>query len=106
MMDFSPIQMDELLDDGDAGVELGQRVVVLLKEGDGQVALSFEGVRYMSPTYVNAFVMTVVHEVGVDMFRSRVETVNASERNVDAIERSVVRYEKGIRLSHQDPAEG
>ena len=64
-----------------------------------EVRVDFEGVRYMTPSFANGFVMTILHEMGEWWIRFRV--VNRNESVSDALDRATDRYKKGIRLSTQ-----
>jgi hypothetical protein len=59
------------------------------------------GVMRMTPSFANALTMTLQEEFPNGEFRSRVTFSNANDTVMRAINDSIGRYDRGIRLSTQ-----
>lgn len=84
------------------GAELARAVLERLAAG-GLVKIDASQAHRMTPSFANAFAMTVLERVP-DAFSARKVHVVAAAQVVAALEAAVDRYERGIRLSTQPAA--
>lgn len=85
-----------------SGCELAHRVHRMLDRG-ASVSLDFRRVEYLTPSFANAFVMTLLEEAGEGALKN-VYRVNASDRLLRKLDRAEQRYRDGVRLSTQRPS--
>ena len=65
------------------------------------VRVDFEGVRYMTPSFANALMMTLMESLTEFDVQFRVQFANWSPDVKRAMDQAAERYSKGIRLSTQ-----
>ncbi len=94
-----PIQ-DHFLRSATDGMSLARAVLRALDAGQ-PVRIDFAGVEIMTPSFANAFVMLLLERYEVPQLRERCEFLNRTDHVVMAMNRSVERYQQGIRLSTQ-----
>lgn len=94
---------DASLNTPEAGRALAVRVLNALDEG-AEVHVALHEAERITPSYANTFVFLVAERCGCDAFEDRIH-VEADERIVIAIEKSLDRFCRGIRLSSQSPVE-
>ncbi|MCC5785611.1 MAG: STAS-like domain-containing protein [Phycisphaerales bacterium] len=82
------------------GANLAATVLRALDDGE-TVCIEFSGVEIMTPSFANAFVMLLLERYEVPQLRERCEFLNRSDHVVCAMNRSVERYQQGIRLTTQ-----
>jgi hypothetical protein len=92
--------LQAVLNSPDAGSALAFRVLEILHAGDN-VTIIFNNVERMTPSFANAFVMTLLERFSSHEFSNRVEFTNVSDAVHAAITKSIERYERGIRLTSQ-----
>jgi hypothetical protein len=85
------------------GLVLAHDVVVAVQSGR-TVELNASGVERMTPSYANVLVMTLMEQLGTDLFRSKVRLINADEFVIESWDKAADRYARGIRLSTQRPS--
>lgn len=61
------------------------------------------GIDRMTPSFANALVMTVIEAVGLAGFTASVTLINANALVAESWLKAVERYQRGIRLSTQQP---
>lgn len=94
------IELDRILSSASEGIRLADDVIEQLRSHD-RVHLDFAFVQFMTPSFTNALVMSLLHVLSADDFAARVEFDNTSERIEASLQRSQQRFEAGIRLSGQ-----
>lgn len=77
-----------------------QDIVAHLRSAE-RVRIDFAAVEMMSPSFANAFVMTLLEQFTVDQLRARCEFANRNDVVIAAMNRAVQRYQSGIRLTSQ-----
>ncbi len=96
----------EILNAPSAGLELAAAVSQSISRGD-PVRLDFARYDRATPSFANAFMMTLLHQFDRELLRSNVRIDNACPAIVEALNASISRYDRGIRLSIQrTPAAG
>ncbi len=93
------IQESALRSAGD-GLERAKAVSAILDQGLS-VRIDFAAVEIMTPSFANAFVMTLLERYPIERLRSGCEFLNRSEVVIESMNRAVTRYQNGIRLSSQ-----
>jgi hypothetical protein len=87
----------------DGGLSLAYNLLDRLSQGD-DVRLDFDGVGRITPSFSNAFVMTLLQRLSLEGFRARIQMVNQNAGVQTAIAESIRLYESGVRLSTQRQA--
>lgn len=82
------------------GMSLAAAVLRALDAGQ-PVRIDFSSVEIMTPSFANAFVMLLLERYEVPQLRERCEFLNRTDHVVMAMNRSVERYQQGIRLTTQ-----
>ena len=94
------IHLDRILKSAGDGLELAHEILSDLQLHES-VALDFSQTEFITPSFTNALVLTLVHALGTDVFKERVCLSGVSSSVRSSLDRSVQRYERGIRLSSQ-----
>lgn len=84
------------------GEQLANAVLLTIRAGE-EVEIDFVDVEVMTPSFANAFVMTLLAQLSLDEIRRHCVMANRPQLVVDLLNRAVTRYQKGIRLSVQLP---
>jgi len=84
------------------GESLADEISHALRDSD-KVCVDFACVENMSPSFANAFIMTLLADFPLSELRARCEFVNRSESVVDMMNRAIRRFQSGIRLTTQRP---
>lgn len=96
----------EILNTPEAGLSLAELVAQALGSGEA-VRVDFARFDRATPSFANAFMMTLLHQFERDVLRSNVHIDNACPAIIDSLNTSISRYDRGIRLSSQrTPAAG
>lgn len=82
------------------GLELARSVSILLSRGES-VRVDFSLVERATPSFANAFMMTLLHQFERDILRSNIHFTHARPTVIEALNASIRRYDSGIRLSSQ-----
>ena len=82
------------------GRELAEQVAELLSSGRA-VRLDFASVQRMTPSFSNAFVMVLLERIPIDVVRAKLQMVNRPPNVAEAMDRSALRFFRGIRLTSQ-----
>lgn len=98
-MTTTRLQLDGVLNSATRGCQLAVEVQRLL-EAQEKVEIDFLNVERVTPSFANAFVMPLL-EREADVFAQSVRLVQLPEFVAVAIEASVSRYQRGVRLSTQ-----
>lgn len=96
-------QLEGVLNSAQEGLRLAETVAVQLRDRR-TVALDFASVDRATPSFANAFVMTLLGEFTPDYLRERCLMLNCAPHVGAQFAKSVQRYRDGIRLSNQAPA--
>ena len=72
-------------------------------ESSPLVHVDLSTVETMTPSFANAMVMTLLERFSLATLQSRCVFMNRSPHVIDVMNRAVLRYERGIRLSNQRP---
>ena len=99
-MTHNEIQLDETLNRATNGLRLAGEVLSKL-EVSQRVTLDFERVHRVTPSFANAFVMTLLDRLTLDELRARIVMLNRKTNVAQAISESARRYMAGIRLTTQ-----
>lgn len=83
-----------------SGLEMAEKLLAALTAEQAAV-LDLETVESMSPSFVNALVMTLLESVPREVLRARLSVRNTRSGVIRAINRSIERYDDGVRLSTQ-----
>lgn len=92
--------LDRLLTSAAKGQELAEYVTMCLEHSE-MVTLDFGGVEVITPSFANAFVMTLLHRMPLEEVRRRCVMVNRAEWVAARISDAARRYQSGVRLSSQ-----
>lgn len=92
--------LDRSLTSADRGRELAEHVIQCL-DCYKSIELDFSAVEVFTPSFANAFVMTMLHSVPLDTLRERCIMANRPEWVSAMINQAARRYMSGIRLSSQ-----
>ena len=65
------------------------------------VEIDFADVVVCTPSFANAFVMTVLEQVSIENFKARCALDNRRPEVAEILNRAAVRFQQGIRLSNQ-----
>lgn len=82
------------------GLQMARELLHALEE-EQYAILDLGAVEAMSPSYVNTLVMTLLETVPRDVLRNYLKVQNAKPGVICAINRSIERYDDGVRLSTQ-----
>lgn len=93
-------RLDSSLTSATRGQELAEHVILCL-DCYKSVELDFSQVQVMTPSFANAFVMTLLHRVPLETVRQRCIMVNRPAWVASAVNQAAQRYLSGIRLSSQ-----
>lgn len=96
------INLNRVLTSASNGLRTAEEVLRLLREND-QVIVNLRAVESMTPSFANAFLMTLLETLGSSI-GSRVVLSNAPPRIADILTRSEKWYNSGIKLSTQRTA--
>lgn len=91
---------ESVLNDASRGLALAQDVLVNLEHAT-RVVIDYALVERMTPSFSNAFVMTLLERHAIDALRERVVSKARNEQVAAAMSRSARRYLEGVRLAHQ-----
>lgn len=91
-------KLESSLNSAGAGADLARAV---LSCADPVLVLDFSDVQVITPSFANAFIMTLLAECSVEELRARLSMTNRSNSVIEALNTAVVRYQRGIRLSGQ-----
>lgn len=94
------ITLESVLSRAGRGVELANQVNALVSS-KRLVRLDFAAVDRVTPSFTNAFVMSVLEHISVEEYQRQVLLLEQSPHVSSTFERSIMRYQKGIRLSSQ-----
>lgn len=94
------INFPKILNSAREGLELAQDVLSRLQT-DSAVVLDFAATERMTPSYANAFIMTLMAEMSSEQLKERLVLQNLSPAIIARINRSIERYKNGVRLSNQ-----
>ena len=83
------------------GLKYAEDVVAQLRISDEPIHVSFADIDRVTPSFANAFVMTLMEQLGLDRMKTHVRVVDAAPHIVATLAKSVQRYQSGIRLSTQ-----
>lgn len=89
-----------VLNTAESGLELAERVAQSLSRGES-VRLDFKDFDRATPSFSNAFMMTLLHQFDRDLLRSNIQFENACPAIIASLDASIRRYDAGIRLSSQ-----
>ena len=92
------IRLNQVENSARRGVELAQAVLRLL-DSTYCVTVDAAVATRLTPSFANAFVMTLRETLSVSDLQSRVQIDGASNRVASAINQSALRYSNGVRLS-------
>ena len=84
------------------GLDLGEVVARALSQ-ERPVCVDLSHVIRMTPSYSNAFIMTILERVPRPVIQQSLQIENASELVVQSINKAIDRYDRGIRLTNQRP---
>ena len=82
------------------GLQLAEDVLRALREVE-TISIDFADVHRMTPSFANAFIMTLLEQLSIDEAKRRVSFLDLHENVAASINQSIHRYRKGIRLSTQ-----
>lgn len=91
---------EPVLNSSTEGIRLAECILNALNSANS-VEVSFAAVERATPSFSNAFVMTLLESIGIERMRSSVRVTHAAPHINSALARSVRRYQDGIRLSTQ-----
>ena len=94
------LQLETVLNHADRGLALARLILDRLNAGQ-TLTLDFARVERVTPSFANAFIMTLLEAAPVETLREAVKMVNRNDTVAVAINDSVRRYRRGIRLSTQ-----
>ena len=97
------IVLQGVLNSASRGLEIAQEVLVRLERRE-RVVIDGAGAERMTPSFSNALIFTLAEKVGLDRLRTDFEMSGCTAIIQQAVEASISRYERGIRLSTQPPA--
>lgn len=89
-----------VLNTAPSGLDLAAEVASLLSQAES-VRVDFSLVERATPSFANAFMMTLLHQFDRDVIRRNVHIENARSCVISALNTSIKRYDAGIRLSSQ-----
>jgi len=92
-----------VLNTAPSGLNLAAEVASLLSQTES-VRVDFSLVERATPSFANAFMMTLLHQFNRDFLRNNIEFSNTRPAVAAAINASIRRYESGVRLSSQRTA--
>lgn len=98
-MSLEVIHLDGVLNSASRGLDLARDVSVRLEKSES-IEIDCQGVARVTPSFANAFVMTLAASDPA-VFRSRVHIRNASSHVDDAFQSARDRFARGIRLTTQ-----
>jgi len=82
------------------GLLLARRVMTEIEHPD-PVQLDLQAVDRMTPSFANAFMMTLLNQLDRETLKRQLQVSNAKPWVAEAINASIRRFEAGIRLSTQ-----
>lgn len=86
------------------GLELAEDVLRFLREAE-TISIDFAEVHRMTPSFANAFIMTLLDQLPIEEAERRVRMLDLHENVAASINQSIHRYRQGIRLSTQRKSE-
>lgn len=92
-----------VLNTAPSGLNLAAEVASLLSRAES-VSVDFSLVERATPSFANAFMMTLLHQFDREVLRSNVHIENARPCVMAALNTSIRRYDSGILLSSQRPS--
>ncbi len=95
------IRLESILNRASAGLALAHQVLDALAFGE-VVTLDFSAVDRMTPSFANAFMMTI--KEAPENLSQRIIMLHRNEQVIHALEESSRRFDQGLRLSIQQPA--
>jgi hypothetical protein len=97
------IKLEPVLNRAQCGLVLARTILEHLSQ-NREVTVDFSAVESITPSFSNAFVMTLLHERSLDEIRERVHMVNRTPLAAKSISNSVKWYQQGLRLTTQQEA--
>ena len=94
------LEIDNTLQAARSGETLADQIAATLRQGQS-VRIDFADIEWMTPSFANALVMTLLAEFPLDVLQRHCHFENRCEQVVSAMNSAVRRYQGGIRLSHQ-----
>ena len=94
------IHLDSVLNRAQAGLDLARQVLDRIR-ASGSVSLDLTNVDRITPSFANAFVMTILDESGESDLPHSLTLLNPNDQVSREIAISVDRYARGLRLTTQ-----
>jgi len=95
------IRLESILNRASAGLALAHQVLDAHAYAD-VITLEFSAVDRMTPSFANAFMMSI--KAASENVSQRIIMLHRNEQVIHALEESARRFDPGLRLSIQQPA--
>lgn len=93
-------QLEAELRSASAGAALADAILATI-ERDQLAKVEFSEVEIMTPSFTNSLVMRLLEQHDLAQLRAKCHFVNRSPHVIDVMNRAVLRFQGGIRLSSQ-----